>query len=119
MTFFLMDLGDLNGLFLLLHWAANPNTLDDNGNTPLLWLVKNISTSGHVEMARLLVKYGADVMIRDNNGDTVMHILAKNPEADLSLSFAVYQAGKTTIPTVANNAGLVAYSVRSRVFVHL
>ena len=105
-------------MFLLLHWAANPNTLDDDGNTPLLWLVKNISSSGHVEMARLLVKYGADVMIRDNSGDTVMHILAKSPEADLSLSFAVYQAGKTTIPSVTNDAGLVAYSVRSHVFIY-
>ena len=28
-------------VYLLLHWGADPDSLDEDRNTPLLWLLKN------------------------------------------------------------------------------
>ena len=41
----------------------------DDESTPLHWA----SSGGHVETARLLLDYGADVMAQDNNGSTPLH----------------------------------------------
>lgn len=36
-----MTIGDILAVFLLLHWGADPNSLDADGYTPLLWMIKN------------------------------------------------------------------------------
>jgi len=51
-------------LKLLLEAKADPNSQQNNGNTPLIWSCAN----GHVESTQLLLQHGADVNIlnRDN-----------------------------------------------------
>jgi ankyrin repeat protein len=52
---------------LLLEHGANPNIQDYKyGWTPLHFAVKNC----HVDVARVLLDYGADPTIRDNEGRT-------------------------------------------------
>lgn len=103
---------DLHGVFLILSWGANPNSIDDDGNTPLLWLAKygKISTDG--DIFRLLVRFGARVDIFDPvTRDGIFHIFAKNEIHDLGLLFALYQPGRTLIPFMVNSGGITPYSV--------
>eukprot|EP01035_Chromulina_nebulosa_P033256 gene33256-44520_t len=38
-------LGDINAVFLLLNWGADPNSVDRAGDSPLLWLVRTCCES--------------------------------------------------------------------------
>ena len=83
---------DAKQVFLLLHWGANPNSLDSEGNTPLLWMVKNLK--GHHNnkgIIRLLLKYGCDSSLMDNDLCNPMHILAKDTDFEIDIAFLIYQ----------------------------
>ena len=56
--------GDINAVFLLLNWGADPDSVDHAGDSPLLWLVRTCcdSRSGQqtaVEIIKLLIRFGA------------------------------------------------------------
>ncbi len=78
----------------LLHWAAimgfrdyvelfkvliedydiPVNIRDDHGDTPLHIALKN----GYLNMAYMLIRYGAKIDMIDNNGEMLLQLLAKN-----------------------------------------
>ena len=78
-------------LKLILDAKADPNSQQNNGNTPLIWTCAN----GHVESTKLLLQYGADVNIlnRDNwspaiyaahnNHIDCLQIIIKNANLDI------------------------------------
>jgi ankyrin repeat protein len=59
---------DTSPLALLLQHGADPNKVDHNSMTPLLW-VSGFDT----EKLQLLLKHGADPNIADDNGRTQLH----------------------------------------------
>ncbi len=114
----------MNGVFLLLSYGANPNSLDNDGNTPLLYLVKALHSqkaSGHdnsmynrsLDMIKMLLMFGADVTIQDfKDKNTVVHLLAKGNLSDaMSLAFYLYQAGASHFPSIQNSEGTTPYKV--------
>ena len=62
----------------LLSRGANPNVIDVDGETPLMYAVIN----DHVKMASLLIANGAFVNARNNGGRTAMDlaIINKDPK---------------------------------------
>lgn len=63
-------LDDVNAVFLLLSWGAPPDTLDQDGLTPLLWLLQTNSCAASViEMVRLLLRFGANALAVDSQGN--------------------------------------------------
>jgi hypothetical protein len=104
-------LGDINAVYLLLNWGANPNSTDETGNSPLFSLLIGELTPLKSEMIRLLVRFGADVLIENQeNKDTIFHILARKQHVDLSLFLDLYQFGKNQIPFMRNNQSLTPYT---------
>ena len=90
--------GNVNSVFLLLTLGkANPSqVIDGEGNSTLLHLLKNRppASRGHnhhhhhhqnspshtlLNVVRLLLNFGADVLKQDGNGNNALHILAGAP----------------------------------------
>lgn len=59
-------------VFLLLSRGANPDTLDNDGETPFLHCLKNDPSIGII---RLLIRFHADVTVQDSKGNNAFHIL--------------------------------------------
>ena len=85
---------DINTIFLLLLWGSNPNTYDNDGNTPLLWIIKNYKDHNKSikGIIRLLLKYGSDTSLVDNESNNALHILAKDNNYDNDIAFLIYQS---------------------------
>lgn len=71
---------------LLLERGANPNLFDQNGNTPLHNLVGkeedflpeySYSTNEIIEILDLFMKYRVNVSLANHDGDTALHIAAR------------------------------------------
>eukprot|EP01038_Epipyxis_sp_PR26KG_P011805 gene11805-15797_t len=104
-------LGDINAIFLLLHWGANPNSIDNNGDTSLIWLIKNRSSSSISDIVRLLFRFGADPLCPNpSTGNTALHELAENRSFDLSLAFLIYDRGGNISANIANANGFTPYT---------
>lgn len=82
---------------LLLEHGANPNLINDEGNTPLHRIAYSISKISYDDqdkcyrrkempfnMFDLLIKYQADLNLENNLGDTPLHIIAK---AEISVDY--------------------------------
>lgn len=84
---------DPKQVFLLLHWGADPDSLDSDGNTPLLWMIKNLSahSSNTKGIVRLLLKFGCDSSLVDKDSCNVLHILAKDLDFETDIAFLIYQ----------------------------
>lgn len=124
--------GDLEGLFLLLEWGANPDHVDKNGDTPLSWLARNKFGVRARDMILLLLRYHDmykdakpyyQIQMDRHNNNSLMHDFAQKtlPKgtmigyADLNAALAVHQhpevsswKGKTPVP-IENTEGLSAY----------
>lgn len=116
------SIADVNGAFLLLSYGANPNSVDNDGNTPLLFLVKSLQSqkvvgqdqyNRNLDIIRILLMFGADVTIQDlKDKNSVMHILAQSKLSDvMSIAFYLYQAGASHFPSIQNNDGATPYKV--------
>ncbi len=66
--------GRMKGVATLLELGADPNTQDEEGNTPMHRLAQR--GTGR-ELARLLLEHGADLSIRNVKGETPMDLAAK------------------------------------------
>ena len=116
--------GSVNIVFMLLAMTnCNVNTVNNAGDTPLLWLLKNFeedlgSEGRNRNVVRLLLNSGANVHAVDSNGNTALHLMALlSPyEFDLSISLmfmektrkyesaaATQQDKKTSILLIKNN----------------
>jgi hypothetical protein len=106
--------GDVNAVFMLLNWGANPDTRDHDDVTPLMWIVKN--REGSQDLIRLLLRFGANTLLTHReSGNSVLHELAQKVDGVLNLStaFLIYQASPVgTARNLKNADGLTAYSVR-------
>ena len=64
---------------LLLEAGADPNTRDEQGNTPLHLAVK----VGWLKRVGLLVSHGADVNVKNNEGESPLSIARANGHKDV------------------------------------
>ena len=65
---------------LLLESGMDPNKINDDGYTALHIAVLFIpSLDGCFDVINTLVNYGADVKIKDKNGNNIFHLIAKRP----------------------------------------
>jgi len=98
---------DSKQVFLLLHFGADPNSLDSDNNTPLIWIVKNCK--GHYNtkgIIRLLLRFGCDSSIVDNDMCNALHILAKDIEFNAEIAFLIFQNMNDSAKYATNREGL-------------
>ena len=75
---------------LLLRHGADPNAKDRFGVTPVLAVAysfyrgEELFPEPALELFRVLIKYGADVRMRDDGGSTALHRAAEHPGPDTS-----------------------------------
>lgn len=62
--------------WVLLQAGADVNAQDEYGKTALMWVVDNASKE-NIELARLLLDYGANVCIKDMDGRSVWDRIEK------------------------------------------
>jgi ankyrin repeat protein len=67
--------GQLNDVTALLKSGIRPDTLDQDGRTPLLYAAFN----GNTEIMGVLIRNGADVNIADNYGRTALMMASSGP----------------------------------------
>jgi ankyrin repeat protein len=104
-------LGLLNTVFYLLAKGADPDSRPPDGDSPLLWCLKNRS-SVPPDLVRLLLRQGADPCVPDNDGNTAYHVLAAaNEEIDSTVWAALYAAGAQKAFWVRNKEGRYPYQV--------
>ena len=113
----MLNIGDVNGAFLLLTWGANPDTQDNYGDTPLIWLLKNkplaLGSTGH-ELVKMLLRFGASPTLANSaDGDTPLHLLCYTKKPDLRACFIVYTAAGAQGKAITNKKGLTPYTVSS------
>lgn len=99
----------VNMVFLLLCRGASPNSTDNDGNTPLLWLIKN--NRGANDLLRLLVRFGTDIFQQDSDGNTALHFCSLTD--DILLLTLVFGSGNGNDNSYAirNKAGFTPYQV--------
>jgi hypothetical protein len=116
LTFFSVS-GDVNGAFLVLTWGANPDSRDNNGDTPLLWILRNkpLGTgSAAQELIKMLLRFGASPTLDNGtDGNSPLHVLAVTKKPDMKVCFLIYTAAGAVGKSVTNKEGLTAYSVRT------
>jgi hypothetical protein len=86
---------------LLLDNGANPNLINENGDTILHFGVRGYSTESFV---KLLLDYSANPNVQNNQGNTPMHLV--NPVTNTFLIKILLQAGAD--PNIRNNVGQTA-----------
>lgn len=67
---------------LLLEKGASPNLGDNHGQVPLVLVVRNPWSDGwrhDKALFDLLIEYGADPLVRDKAGNTLLHHIYENP----------------------------------------
>lgn len=100
----------LYAVLLLLNAGADVNTADNNGDTPLYWLLRKYSASPTYEfldLQRLLLRFNASVTHRAKDGCNALHILALAGKGiDLGSALLVYKAGNEAMVESKNADGL-------------
>jgi len=108
-------IGHFNMILLLLLNGADPNSIDSNGDTPLLWLLKNKLNypAFTKDTINIMLRFGASVFPVDSNGDTALHlctrIVSSKGTVDLRCMHKIRLVGGDTILKIKNNVGMVPY----------
>lgn len=117
--------GDLNALLMLLEWKADPNSLDANGLTPILWLVTNkLTEKKTLDLIRILLRYNADVtLVEPTTQNTALHIICKHQDvfsnySESILLFEIANKGGVALVHMKNNSNQMAYNV-SMILIYL
>src|SRR6266404_1148492 len=78
----------------LLQHGANPNARDEKHQTPLHF-VSRTRYSSKQDMARILLEYGADIDLKDNEGKTQSEVALKEGERELAQLISEFHSGRT------------------------
>jgi len=117
--------GNIHNAFLLLCNGADVNIVDHNGNSPLMYVIKDkpvdMTVETHRQVVQLLLSFGADVLLADKNGNTPLHIQAGLAEAAFDpyialqlIQYGGYSARRKTVSNTLearNISGLTPYMV--------
>ena len=78
---------DVPTMRILLDAGANPNALDEDGYTPILWAASR-QALGSAPAIQLLTERGADVKVKANDGTTAWRLVGRDPAALRALNAA-------------------------------
>lgn len=114
--FIAVQCNHLSGTFLLLNAGADPNTTDNNGDTPLYWLLRKYSGAPnreYLDMLRLLIRFKSSVTIAAHDGSNALHILAgySGENLDLASAHLIYEAGDEGMCSAKNGQSQTPYEV--------
>ena len=76
---------NLSAVELLVQSGADVNIKDEQGKTPLMYLLNKTENLPNLEVVKLLIQSGADVNDRDNDGGTPLLYASKNTLVDSGL----------------------------------
>ncbi|RWS29714.1 ankyrin repeat domain-containing protein 34C-like protein [Leptotrombidium deliense] len=78
---------------LLLQNGVSANSRNESGESPLIFVAKNLSKKEHKrnreKFAKVLLEFGADPNIQDDSGKTALMYAAGKGESDLVLLLLV------------------------------
>lgn len=97
----------LDSVERLLDLGADPDTEDDQGETPLYCLGPNA-----VSIANILIRAGANVNHQNERGETPLHLLCSRPNVSPELLETLSKAGAN--PTTRNNQGSTPLDIAVR-----
>jgi ankyrin repeat protein len=90
--FIAVQTGNFDIVYLLLVAGADPNTLSNDKDSPLLWLLKTkTDVPRSTDLLRLLLSFQADASKGDRDKNTGLHVLASG--SNLKLPFLLFQKG--------------------------
>lgn len=113
--------GQIHAAFMLLNANANPDTVDQYNDTPILWLLKNRNIKhdlDSLEIIRLLISFHADVSHAGKGGNNALHVLAPiMRDLNLHTALLLYESGKDRAVQGRNEFGKtpwqLAWSVKN------
>ncbi|MGF1580035.1 MAG: ankyrin repeat domain-containing protein [Gemmataceae bacterium] len=96
---------NVDAVRLLLDLGANPNALDGNRSTPLIYAASGdqYEIAKFYDIIKLLLEAGADPNIRGNKGMTALRWAVTNPKGDFRLVRLLLQHGAD--PWIENDNG--------------
>jgi ankyrin repeat protein len=84
--------------YLLLHLGnAYIDAMDNSGDTPLYWSLKN-NPSSNIDMKRMLLKHNANVTLLNNSDKNALSVLACNRDIDMGIALMIYEAASKSHP---------------------
>jgi len=78
----------IDAIYYFLDKGANPNEIDNEGNTPIMkfTLRGGVPVDTHLEVLDRMLEAGADLTIKNNNGDTYYSIVKNLVESQDTLN---------------------------------
>lgn len=102
-------LGLKDMVFILLARGADPDTLDNDGETPFLHCLKN---NPSISIIRLLIQFHADVTVQDKEGNNAFHLLLRqNDNVEVIMLNDILMAGGVKKVFAKNQDGKTAFQV--------
>ena len=105
----------LNASLVILNAGADPNTTDNNGDTPLYWMLRKFFSNPNMEfleLQRLLLRFNASVMHKSNDGCNALHLVAGGGRNfNTGSALLVYLAGSDSMLEAKNASKLTPYEV--------
>ncbi len=97
----------------LLERGANINTSDKQGRTPLLAAAQESDESGDLTIAQLLLTYGADINIPNQNQETALSIFLSNGKIEIAKEILKHNLSILNIPNQNNITPLMIAAIQA------